>query len=206
VRTGLYGGSFDPIHNGHVAAANEVLHRRALDRVVLVPAGEPPHKQGGCVASFEDRLAMARLAAAPIHGLEVHDGEGRRPGPSYSIDTLRAWRRDHPDDHIELLVGADMLADLPHWREPDEIVKIALIVAFARPGFDLAGALARFESRFGHNRAVVVEIPPVEASSSGIRERLAAGLPVTGLVPAEVEAYLRERDPYSGLTPGSAAG
>lgn len=206
MRTGLYGGSFDPIHNGHVAAANEVLHRRALDRVVFVPAGEPPHKEGGCVAPFEDRLAMARLAAAPLHGLEVHDGEGRRAGPSYSVETLREWRRDHPGDVVELLVGADMLADLPTWREAPAIVKNAMVVAFARPGFDLAGALATFEAAFGSGHAVVVEIPLVAASSSEIRRRLGAGLPVFGMVPPEVEAYLTERRLYSGLTPGSTKG
>jgi nicotinate-nucleotide adenylyltransferase len=206
VRTGLYGGSFDPIHSGHVAAANEVLHRRALDRVVLVPAGAPPHKPDGCIAPFEDRVAMARLAAAPVHGLEVYDGEGRRPGPSYSIDTIREWKALHPDDVIELLVGADMLADLPRWKEADSIVKNALVVAFARPGEGLSDALATFESAFGPDHAVVVEIPLVEASSTEVRDRLSKGLDVLGLVPAEVAAYLGERGLYSGLTPGDPKG
>jgi len=206
VRTGLYGGSFDPIHLGHVCAANEVLHRRALDRVVLVPAGRPPHKQEGCIAPFEDRLAMARLAAAPLHGLDVYDGEGARDGPSYSIDTLLEWQRLHPEDQIELLVGADMLADLPRWKQAARIVKNALVVAFARPGEELSDALRTFESAFGPGHAVTVEIPLVEASSTAVRERIGRGLAVDDLVPSEVSAYLRESRLYSGLTPGERRG
>jgi len=202
VRTGLYGGSFDPIHRGHVAAAQEVLARRALDRVVLVPAGRPPHKPEGCVAAFEDRLAMARLAAAPVHGLEVFDGEGRREGPSYFVDTLREWLQNRPGDHVELLVGADMLADLPHWKEAGEIVRFAFVVGFARPGGDPHEALQAFERAFGPGHAALVEIPLVEASSTDIRRRLRDGRGVGGLLPPAVLAYVRERGLYSGLTPG----
>ncbi|MHC4850143.1 MAG: nicotinate-nucleotide adenylyltransferase [Planctomycetota bacterium] len=206
MRTGLYGGSFDPIHIGHVCAANEVLHRRALDRVVFVPAGSPPHKPTGCIAPFADRLAMARLAAAPLHGLEVYEGEGARDGPSYSIDTLLEWRQLHPEDQCELLVGADMLADLPRWKQAADIVKNALIVAFARPGEELSDALRTFEAAFGPGHAVLVEIPLVEASSTDVRARIGRGLAVDGLVPPEVAAYLRESRLYSGLTPGERRG
>jgi len=206
VRTGLYGGSFDPIHRGHLAAAEEVLHRRALDRLILVPAARPPHKPEGCVASFEDRVAMARLAAAPVHGLEVWDGEGRRSGPSYFVDTIRAWRAEHPDDELEMLVGADMLADLPRWKDAPAIVKNCLVVGFARPGADPADALAAFERALGPGRAVLLEIPLVPASSTEIRRLCAAGRSVGELVPPEVAAYMAERGLYSGLTPGSAKG
>ncbi|MEM8885380.1 MAG: nicotinate-nucleotide adenylyltransferase [Planctomycetota bacterium] len=199
MRSGLYGGSFDPIHDGHVAAAEEVLHRRALDRVFFVPAGSPPHKPDGCHAAFEDRLAMARLAAAPIHGLEVLDWEGRRTGPSYSVQTLREFRTRYPEDAIELLVGADMLADLPRWFEADEIVKIAHIAAFARPGESLDAARRQFEEGLGV-APTIVEIPLVDAASSAIRAALAAGRRHGLPLPAEVADYIEERGLYGGLT------
>ncbi|MHC4953737.1 MAG: nicotinate (nicotinamide) nucleotide adenylyltransferase [Planctomycetota bacterium] len=203
MRTGIYGGSFDPVHSGHIAAAVEVLHRRALDRVFLIPAASPPHKPGGCVAPFADRVAMARLAAAPEHGIDVLDIEGARDGPSYTVETLDALRALYPDDHFELLVGADMLADLPRWKDPDRIVKNAQVVAFARPGSDLGAAWAAFEAAFGPDRAVLVEMPPISAASTAIRERLERGENVADLVPSAVAAYIRERHLYAG---GSAGG
>ena len=197
-RTGIYGGSFDPIHRGHIAAAEAVLQRRALDRLFLVPAASPPHKPGGCVAPFDDRVAMARLAAAPVHGLEVLDIEGRRAGPSYSVETLRELRGLHPDDHFEFLVGADMLADIPHWREPETILKLATIVAFARPGEDLADARSIFDARFGSDRLIIVEIPLVAASSTEIRWCLARREDAADLLPDGVLPYIRERRLYGG--------
>ena len=158
------------------------------------------------MAPFADRVAMTRLAAAPVHGLEVYDGEGRREGPSYFVDTLREWLQKRPGHHIELLVGADMLADLPRWKEAGEIVKNAFVVGFARPGGDPREALAVFERAFGPGHAVVVEIPLVAASSTDIRRRLREGRPVDGLLPPAVLAYVRERGLYSGLTPGSGRG
>jgi len=198
MRTGIYGGSFDPIHNGHVAAAETVLHRRALDRVFFVPAASPPHKPNGCVAAFDDRVAMARLAAAPEHGLEVLDIEGEREGPSYTVDTLDALLAAHPEEHFELLVGADMLGDLPHWKDPHRILEIAQVVAFARPGAELTRERAEFAAVFGEERAVIVEIPAIPASSSLVRERVRSGDSVTDLVPKAVAAYIRERHLYRG--------
>ena len=198
MRTGIYGGSFDPIHKGHVAAAETVLHRRALDRVLFLPAASPPHKPGGCQASFDDRVAMARLAAAPEHGLEVSSIEGEREGPSYTVDTLEALQRAYPDDHFELLVGADMLGDFPSWRNPERILDLAQVVAFARPGAELAEERSRFAAAFGEERAIIVEIPVVSASSTEIRERLRKRESIADLVPKAVEAYIHERLLYRG--------
>ena len=141
---------------------------------------------------------MARLAAAPEHGLEVLDLEGEREGPSYTVDTLRELRIAHPEDHLELLVGADMLGDLPRWREPERILEIAQVVAFARPNSDLAREHAAFAAAFGSDRAVIVEIPAIPASSTEIRERLARGEKLSDLVPKTVAAYIRERHLYEG--------
>jgi len=141
---------------------------------------------------------MARLAAAPEHGLEVLDLEGGREGPSYTIDTLRELQSAYPDNHFELLVGADMLGDMPRWKDPEQILEIAQIVAFARPDTDLDRERAAFAAAFGSDRAVIVEIPAIPASSTAIRERLARGAHLSDLVPNTVAAYIRERHLYEG--------
>lgn len=196
VRLGILGGSFDPIHVGHVAAAEAVLRLRGLDRVFLVPAGQAPHKAGGG-APFEHRLAMARLAVEGRPGLEVLDLEGRRPGPSYTVDTLRELERLHPGAAFELLVGADMLLDLPTWRRAEEVVRAAQIVAFGRPGAIAAAARQEFERAFGHGRHVWLDLEPRDASSTEIRRRMAAGEAVGGLLDPRVEAYIRRHGLYA---------
>jgi nicotinate-nucleotide adenylyltransferase len=198
MRTGLYGGSFDPIHAGHIAAAEAVLNGRALDRVLLLPAGEPPHKPRGCVASFADRVAMARLAVAPIHGLEVADWEGHRPGPSYTRDSVVEAKTRFPHDTFELLVGADMLADLPRWMDAKAIVKNVTIAAFARPGQLLSDALAVCLEGLPEADVHTVKIPLVEASSSNLRVLLGAGEATEAILPRSVAQFIEERGLYGG--------
>jgi len=190
VTLGIYGGSFDPVHVGHVEAAAHVRRRRGLERVFLVPAASPPHKEGGCAASVEHRLAMARLAVEGRGGLGVLDLEAHRPPPSYTIDTVEGLRRERPGADFELLVGADMLGDLPTWRRAGEIVAAVRVVAFGRPSADAGRARAAFERAFGPGRYDWEEIPLVEAASSEIRRRLAAGEPVEGLLDPRVLAYI----------------
>ncbi len=198
MRYGLYGGSFDPIHNGHVAAARAVRNARGLERVFLVPAAAPPHKDGGCIAPFSARVSMARLAVAPHRGLDVLDLEGRMPGPSYTLRTVQRMRLALPGDRPDLLVGADMLADLPNWYRAHELVDLVTIVAFSRPGVDPGPAQAAFERCFGSGRFSWVEIPAVEASSSGIRRRLAGDEPVTELLSGQVFTFIRRNRLYRG--------
>ena len=196
MRYGIYGGSFDPIHKGHIAAAAAVRASRGLDRVFLIPAAAPPHKRDGCKAPFADRLEMARLAAAGQPGLEVLDIEGRRPPPSYTVDTVEELRENYPDAEFELLLGADMLADLPTWRRADDLVAEVTVVAFGRPGADPAAARAAFAARLGPGRCVWVEIPQLPAASSDLRERLAAGADAAAWLAPEVEAYIRRHGLY----------
>jgi nicotinate-nucleotide adenylyltransferase len=192
---GILGGSFDPIHLGHVAAAEAALRRRGLAAVFLIPAGHAPHKPP-CEASFADRLEMARLGARGRPGLHVLDLEGARPGPSFTIDTLEELRRLHPGAAFELLVGADMLKDLPHWRRAREIVDSALVVGFGRPGAAADGARRAFEAAFGPGRHAWLDLDPVPASSTDVRRRLAAGEPLGGLLDPAVEAFIRARGLY----------
>jgi len=196
VRFGIYGGSFDPIHRGHVEAASAVRAARGLAVVFLVPAAVPPHKAGGCAASFADRVAMARLAVAGRPGLEVLDVEGRRAGRSYTVDTLAELAERHPGADFDLLVGADMLEDLPRWHRAADLVAGVTVAAFARPGCDLEGAEGAFLRAFPAGRLVRVPIPAVEASSTALRRDLAAGAPVGDRLPPPVLRFIREKGLY----------
>jgi len=195
-RLGLFGGSFDPVHEGHLAALRAVLAARPLAKVYLVPAGSPPHKPAGCEAPFPDRLAMLRLAVAGEPRAEVLDLEGRRAGPSYTVDTLRELATREPGAGWELLVGADMLADLPRWRAAAEVVARAAVVAFARPGEALEAALAAFRAAFPGREPVLVPAPLLDVSATEVRRRLRAGEGVRGLLPPAAEAYARARGLY----------
>jgi len=195
LRYGILGGSFDPIHLGHTVAAEAVLAKRGLSAVLLVPAGQAPHK-AGCVASFADRLEMARLAVRGRAGLEVLDVEGVRGGTSYTIQTLEELRRLRPGALFELLVGSDMLLDLPSWRRAEEVVSGALVVGFGRPGTTSEAARRRFEEAFGPGRHVWLDFDALEISSTEVRRRLAAGEAATGLLDPLVEAFIRGRGLY----------
>jgi nicotinate-nucleotide adenylyltransferase len=186
VRYGILGGSFDPIHRGHVAAAEAVRAHRGLHKVFLVPAADPPHKTG-CVASFADRVAMARLAVAGRPRLEVLDLEGDRPGPSYTIDTVHALQERWPGAEFELLVGTDMLVDLPTWHRSAELRAAVHVVAFARPG------VARPADTVP---CAWVEVPPVAVSATEVRRRLAEGKDVTELLDPAVFTYIRRKGLY----------
>jgi len=197
LRYGIFGGSFDPIHRGHVAAAEAVLRARGLDRIFLVPAARPPHKPAGPAAPFEERIALARLAAGDRTGLEVIEIEGQRPGPSYTVDTLAALKRLHPGAEFELLVGADMLEDLPRWRRARELVAgLAAVVAFAKPGASSQLARERFAGAFGAGRLVWLGIAVLEASSTRIRSNLAAGRSVEALLDPQVFTRILEKGLY----------
>ena len=198
-RLGILGGSFDPIHIGHIAIAKAARDRLGLGRVLLLPNRSPPHK--GVVAPPEDRLAMVRLAIRGETGLEASDREVRRQGPSFTIDTLReVWTEVGEETGIYFIIGSDSIPELPTWRAFEEIVRIARIVAVSRAGspFDLGGSLAgkvpaellrRMDSD-------AVAIDPIGISSTEIRDRVRRGLDLAGHVAPEVERYIREHRLY----------
>jgi nicotinate-nucleotide adenylyltransferase len=195
-RRAILGGSFDPIHAGHVAVVRAALERPGVERVYVVPAARPPHKREGCRAPFADRVAMARLALRGLDRVEVLELEGERPGPSYTIDTVEELRRRHPGEELELLVGADMLADLPSWRRAAELARSVTVVAFARPGFDLDAAKRAFRAAFPGARLEVMALPETDASSTEARSRVGGGEPAPRLLHPDVEAYIRTRGLY----------
>ena len=186
MRLGILGGSFDPVHLGHLALAEAARDRLGLDRVLLVVAAAQPLKPQGPAAPAEDRYAMVRLAVRGRRGLEASDLELRRPAPSYTVDTLREIRRRFPDaSEVVLLLGADALEEFPRWRESGAVRALARMVACPRPG--APAPTGAFE---------VLAADTPEASSTEVRRRAAAGEPLAGLVPGDVEAYIRERRLY----------
>jgi nicotinate-nucleotide adenylyltransferase len=195
MRLGLYGGTFDPIHLGHLILAEQCREACELDRVWLIVAGSPPHKPGGRTA-VGHRLEMVRVAIAGHPAFAASDIEAKRPGPHYSVETLEAVRRDHPDDELFFLIGADSLADLPTWREPERIAQLATIVVVNRPSIDEVDPAGLPDFGPASHPLSWVSIPPVGIASSDLRRRLAEGRSIRYMVPRGVEAYIEAHGLY----------
>ena len=184
---GLLGGAFDPPHLGHLALGERARRQLGLARVRLLPAGDPWRKAARGVTPAAERLAMTRLAAQGDPAFEVDAREVERPGPSYTVDTLRELR-DEGERDVVLILGSDALADMPCWREPDAIVALARLAVAPRAGQPVeapAGA-----------RLLVIDMPPLAISSTLVRERVRAGEPLDGLLPDAVAAHVRARGLY----------
>jgi nicotinate-nucleotide adenylyltransferase len=195
MRLGLFGGTFDPIHMGHLILAEACREACGLDRVWFVVAGEPPHKPGDRT-SVADRLEMARIAIAGHPAFEVSELETRRPGPHYSVETLEEVRRERPEDDLFFLIGADSLADLPQWRQPERIVSMATVVVVDRPGVAI-GPSSRWPDLGPDARPFrMVTIPPIGIASSDLRRRAAEGRSIRYQVPRGVEAYIAAHSLY----------
>lgn len=184
----MFGGTFDPIHVGHLVVAAEVRHALDLDRVLLVPAGDPWQKRGRVVASAADRLAMVRLAVEGIPGVEVEDLEVRRTTASVTADTLEDLGA--PDRELFLVLGADAVANMPTWRRLEETRALCTVVVVERVG-------ERAEPPGAGWRVEHVVVPRLDVSSSEIRERLDCGRPIDGLVPPAAARYLEDRRIYT---------
>lgn len=188
---GLFGGSFNPPHVAHLAVAEACAEAAGLDAVWWTPTPDPPHKAGAGLAAPEHRLAMARLAAEGNARFAVSDVEFRRPGPHFTVDTLRALRDERPGDAFALVVGGDSLTAFASWREPEAILETARLVVYRRPGSDLAGVPSWVLAR-----ATVVDGPGLDLSGTELRARVAAGRSVRYLVPDAVLEYVREHGLY----------
>jgi nicotinate-nucleotide adenylyltransferase len=191
-RLGVFGGTFDPPHVGHLALAEWARERLGLDRVLFVVAGQPPHKSRDGLSSSAARLAMTRLAVRGHPAFEVSTIELESAGPSYTVDTLRRLSRRHPESRLYLLMGADNLDELPTWREPAEIRRLASVAVAARPGAD---ARAR-HLRGGKRSAVMLDNPVLDVSSTMVRARARAGRSVRYLVPDAVARYIDRHHLY----------
>jgi nicotinate-nucleotide adenylyltransferase len=195
MKLGVVGGTFDPIHLGHVAMAEAGAACAGLDRVLLVPSGVPPHR-GPATAPAADRLAMARLAAAAHPGLEVSDVELRRPGPSYTVDTLRALAAEHPDAELHLLLGWDAARELRAWHRPDEVTRLARLVVVTRPGYPKPSEADLRAAGIDPRRVTLCDVPTPDVGSTDVRRIVEAGGSLARLLDPSVEAYLRSRRLY----------
>lgn len=197
-RLGILGGTFDPIHHGHLVAAEEACHQLELDQVLFVPAGTPPHKPNRPISPAHHRMRMVELAIAakPYFALSRVDVE--RPGLCYTVDTLELLRAEWGlGPTFYFIVGADSLADIPTWYQPRRLMELCELVVAARTGVEVD--LARLEEQLPglRDRLNWVPMPALEISSSDLRARVRAGRPISYLVPPAVEAYILEQELYS---------
>ena len=202
-RIGIFGGTFDPIHIAHLIIAQEVATRLHLDRILFMPAGEPPHKLGKHITSAQHRQAMVALAIAENPQFALSTLELEHTGPSYTVLTLTRLREQlGPSPLFFLLLGGDMVYDIVNWRNPFGIVQqVAGIAAVQRPGFGFrADELAALDTRVTGLGAAIrpVQMPQIAISSTMIRDRVAQHLPVRYLVPVAVEAYIQRHALYQG--------
>jgi len=196
-RLGVMGGTFDPIHLGHVAMAEAAAACAGLDRVLVVPASVPPHR-AEATAPAADRLAMCRIAAAADPRLEVSDVELRREGPSYTVDTLRQLTAERPRDELHLLLGWDAAREIRSWRSPDEVIGLARLVVVSRPGYPVPSEADLGAAGIDPARAVLCDVRTPAVESTEVRRRAEEGRDLAGLVDPAVEAYLRRHRLYAG--------
>lgn len=198
-RVGVMGGTFDPIHHGHLVAASEVADRFNLDVVVFVPTGEPWQKRGRTVTNSEERYLMTVIATASNPRFLVSRVDIDRPGPTYTTDTLRDLKVQFNDAELFFITGADALQKILTWRNWEQLFELATFVGVTRPGFDLgATELPDVEA----DRLHLIEIPALSISSTECRERAKVGRPVWYLVPDGVVQYIAKRSLYQSVTDG----
>jgi nicotinate-nucleotide adenylyltransferase len=196
-RIGILGGTFDPVHNGHLYIANALRAALDLERVVWVPAGRPPHKTGQIVSSDRDRLAMLELALAGSATDQISTIDIERSGPSYTADTLEILAERFAPARLFFLMGEDSLRDLPTWHDPERILRVAELAVAGRPGVETDLESLELQVPGVGKHVHVVPTKEIAISSSDIRRRVRESQPVGGLVPAIVEAYIRDNGLYA---------
>ncbi len=192
MRIGLYGGTFDPVHLGHLRAAETAREAMSLDLVAFLPAAVPPHR-GAPLSPAADRLEMARLATASHPRFDAWDAELRRPGPSYTVETVSTLLCERPSDTFVLVVGADTWPEIVTWREPQKLLSLVEVAVVDRPGYPPEEPVAPFPGARGVRRA---EGPSLPVSATEVRERARRGRSVRYLVPDAVAEYIVARRLY----------
>lgn len=189
MRLGILGGTFNPPHIGHLVCAQEACDQLRLDRVLLMPAARPPHKEVASDPGAETRWELCRLAVADDERFEVSRLELDRPGRSYTVDTLRELRELSPQDELTFIVGGDMARSLPRWREPATVLELATLAVAERAGAERAAIrddLRALGAELVDERVRFFDMPRIDVSSSLVRERVAQGRPIRYLVPDAV--------------------
>jgi nicotinate-nucleotide adenylyltransferase len=191
-RLGVMGGTFDPIHYGHLVTAEEALVQFELEGVLFVPTGQPWMKAHEVVSPAEDRYLMTVIATASNPLFSVSRIEVDREGPTYAVDTLRALK-DETDADLYFISGADAIVEIVQWKEPQELFELAHFIAASRPGYDVAGLEVPGNAR---DAVTVMNIPALAISSTDIRERVKGGRPIRYLVPEGVKSYIEKAGLY----------
>ncbi len=217
-KLGLLGGTFNPIHNGHLTIARQTRDALSLDRILFIPTGDPPHKPDAGLAPAKNRYEMVRLAIAADSTLAVSDIEFRRPGKSYSIDTVRSLRQEYgAATQLAFLIGLDAFLDFPSWRQPEMFLTLCSFVVISRPGTSFqaldrlrllpdipaqslsdldSGRTSKLEIPLGAQRVTCLRLPPCDISASDIRNRVRHGQPLVNLLPPSVESYILQHHLY----------
>jgi nicotinate-nucleotide adenylyltransferase len=193
---GILGGTFDPIHFGHLIIAEAAMDQLGLDRIEFLPANDPPHKPEGSVSPARHRAAMVQTAIDPVDYFQLNCIEMERAGPSYTVDSLEQLVRERPQDSFWFIIGGDSLRDLPSWRSPERILELASLAVIDRPGaiYDLAGLEGLIPGL--RQRFALVEAPLIDISATLLRRRFAAGGSIRFQTPDSVIAYMTANGLY----------
>ena len=197
MKLGIFGGTFDPVHYGHLLLAETCREELNLDAVHFLPAGDPPHKSHA-ISHGRDRARMVTLAVSGYPEFVVDEREIRRSGPSWTVVTLQEFAQEYPDSELYFLMGADSLRDFPDWRQPETILELATVAAVNRPGYplpsrkDLKGLLKGLPA----DRVRFVSMPGTLISSSDLRQRVSSGRSIRFQTPRAVDVFLREHKLY----------
>ena len=195
VRIALFGGTFDPVHYGHLRLAEEAREAAGLERVLFVPAHTSPFRQQEPISPPRHRIAMARLAIADNSAFEVSDIEIQRGGVSYTVDTVMTLRAQYPDAELHLILGADALQGFMHWTRPDAIAHECILLVGVRPHYDLQAAIGHLPDEI-RPRVKPVPMTPLDISASDIRQRIRAGRSIRYLTPPHVIEYIQQHRLY----------
>jgi nicotinate-nucleotide adenylyltransferase len=190
-KIGILGGTFDPIHLGHLVLAEQVKEKLQLDQVIFMPSASPPHKTKRKLSSAKDRFQMTKLALENNPTFLVSDIELNRGGLSYTVDTLKQLKKQYPDSEIYFLTGSDVLNEIQTWKDPEQIYKLVKVVIAIRPCFDSFDSKNHFAKK-----SIIVPITGIDISSTQIRERVKKKQSIKYLVPAKVEEYIKKKKLY----------
>lgn len=196
-RVGIMGGTFDPIHLGHLVIANEVLNIYKLDEIIFVPAGNPPHKVGMRASSW-DRFLMTNIATMSNNKFSVSDIELKNTGKSYTLNTLKAFHNIYAETEFFFITGTDAVINLPNWHEPKELLKLCKFIAVSRPGLSKENVESKIEEirKTFNGHIELLHVPMLEISSTDIRERISEGISAKYLLPESVEQYIIKNNLY----------
>ena len=200
MRVGIFGGTFDPIHMGHLVLAEQCREQCQLDEVWFVPAAEPPHKLMASISSAKTRCEMIEFAIAGHSSFRLNTSELERPGPSFTVTTLEQFQSEEVSRELFLLIGADSLRDLPHWRNPSRILELATVVAVNRGDRPLPdrSALRAVVGSAADDRIRIATMPGIDLSATDIRRRVRDGQSIRYLVPRAVEMYISQHGLFRG--------